>query len=246
MKMVLMQPTFNPWLGYFDLIDYADKFVFLDTVKLNHQSWQTRNKIKIQNTEYLFSIPIQKVKGKKDMFINEVMIDFRKFDFRKKFIRTLEQNYKKSEFFDETIDFIKEIVLFETNYLSIYNINIIKKISQKIGIKTDILILSDTSYRATLNKGELVFDICKYFETTEYVSPLGAKDYLEEYHNIFFRNSVGISYQQYIHPYYRQFGDDFIPYLGIFDLLFNVGFENSLSIIRSGRKYEDVIDSTNY
>lgn len=30
----IMQPTYIPWLGYFDLIDSVDKFVFLDDVKL--------------------------------------------------------------------------------------------------------------------------------------------------------------------------------------------------------------------
>jgi len=66
-----MQPTFNPWLGYFDLIDYVDKFIFLDTVQLNQQSWQTRNKILIQNKEYIFSLPIMKTKSKVDLLYNE-------------------------------------------------------------------------------------------------------------------------------------------------------------------------------
>ena len=32
MKCAIMQPTYIPWLGYFDLIDTADKFVFLDDI----------------------------------------------------------------------------------------------------------------------------------------------------------------------------------------------------------------------
>ena len=66
MKLAIMQPTFNPWLGYFDLIDSVDKFIFLDTVQLSQQSWQTRNKLKVQEKEFMFSIPIQKNKSKKD------------------------------------------------------------------------------------------------------------------------------------------------------------------------------------
>ena len=55
-----MQPTFNPWIGYFDLINGVDKFLFLDTVQLNQQSWQTRNKLKVANKELMISIPIKK------------------------------------------------------------------------------------------------------------------------------------------------------------------------------------------
>ena len=30
MKIAIMQPTFMPWAGYFALINYVDKFVFLN------------------------------------------------------------------------------------------------------------------------------------------------------------------------------------------------------------------------
>ena len=43
-------------------------------------------------------------------------------------------------------------------------------------------------------------------------------------------------YSNYEHPIYNQVGKQFIGYIGIFDLLFNEGFENSLNIIRSGHK----------
>ena len=97
MKVAIMQPTFNPWLGYFDLIDYVDTFIFLDTVQLNQQSWQTRNKIKVQNKELMIPIPTikNKNKNKKDLIIKDTLIDFRKFDFRKKLLKTIELNYKK-------------------------------------------------------------------------------------------------------------------------------------------------------
>ncbi|HEB61690.1 MAG TPA: hypothetical protein ENI82_00925, partial [Bacteroidetes bacterium] len=114
MKLALMQPTFNPWIGYFDLIDYVDIFVFLDTVQLNQQSWQTRNKLKVQDKELLFSVPIQKNKIKSELLIKDTLLDFRKYDFRKKLLRTLEQNYKKSNSFNDVHNFVSELVLYET------------------------------------------------------------------------------------------------------------------------------------
>ena len=241
-----MQPTFNPWLGYFDLIDYVDKFIFLDTVQLNQQSWQTRNKILIQNKEYIFSLPIMKTKSKVDLLIKDALFDFRKFDFRKKLYKTLEQNYKKAHFYDEVNDFIKDIVFYDTNFLSIYNINIITKISEKLKLNTKIMKLSETTYQKNKSKGDMILDICNYFHTTKYISPLGSKEYLDKVKNNFSDKNIDIYYQYYQHPIYNQIGDKFIPYLGIFDLLYNEGFENSAKIIRSGRKYlnMDVIDFT--
>lgn len=46
MKVAITQPTYLPWLGYFDLVDQVDMFVVLDTVQFEKQSWQQRNRIK--------------------------------------------------------------------------------------------------------------------------------------------------------------------------------------------------------
>jgi len=39
----IMQPTFLPWLGYFDLIDRVDVLVILDDVELSKQPVRARN-----------------------------------------------------------------------------------------------------------------------------------------------------------------------------------------------------------
>jgi hypothetical protein len=44
--VAIHQPQYLPWLGYFDKIDKADKFVFLDTVQFKKNEWQNRNKIR--------------------------------------------------------------------------------------------------------------------------------------------------------------------------------------------------------
>ncbi len=238
LKLALMQPTFNPWIGYFDLIDYVDKFIFLDTVQLNQQSWQTRNKFKIQDKELLFSIPILKEKSKYELLIKDTKINFNKFDFRKKLVKTVEQNYKKAKYFNEVNDFIQELIQYDTPYLSKYNINIIMQIAKKLNFNTEILILSKSNYRGELSKGNLVLDICKHFSTTDYISPLGSKEYLDKEIPKFNNSNIEVFYQYYQHPTYNQLGEKFIPYIGIFDLLYNEGFENSAKIIRSGRDYK--------
>ena len=55
----LMQPTYFPWLGYFNLIKQSDIFVLYNTTQLQKRSWQTRNKIKTSNGELFLNIPIK-------------------------------------------------------------------------------------------------------------------------------------------------------------------------------------------
>ena len=60
MKIAIMQPTFMPWAGYFALINYVDKFVFLNDVQFNTRSWQQRNKIFANNKTRFLTVPILK------------------------------------------------------------------------------------------------------------------------------------------------------------------------------------------
>ena len=40
-----MQPYFFPYIGYFNLINMTDIFVFLDNVQFNRRGWIHRNKL---------------------------------------------------------------------------------------------------------------------------------------------------------------------------------------------------------
>ena len=72
--IAIMQPTYLPWLGYFDLIDRSDILVFLDSVQFDKRSWQQRNRIKTPNGELMLTVPVL-TKGKFDQKICDVMID---------------------------------------------------------------------------------------------------------------------------------------------------------------------------
>ncbi len=226
-----MQPTFNPWLGYFNLIAGVDTFVFLDTVQLNQQSWQTRNKLILQGNEYLFSLPIIKEKHKHELFIKDSLLDYRKYDFQIKLLRSLEQNYSKAKYFTRVHPFIKELVLYKTDFLSLYNINIIKKISYMLGLKAKFILLSQSDFEQKSTKEHLVLNICQHFNAKHYLSPLGAKEYLLDSQSIFRQNGIYLQFQDYTHPIYRQLTDSFLANIGIFDLLYNEGFKQSATII---------------
>ena len=78
-KSVIMQPTFIPWAGYFDLIDESDIFVFLDHVQFDYRSWQHK-KIKsspLQKKELFLTIPV--VDGENKQKLKDVLIQRIKF-----------------------------------------------------------------------------------------------------------------------------------------------------------------------
>jgi len=48
----------SAWLGYFDLLDQVDKFVVLDSVQFEKQSWQQRNRIKTPTGLQWLTVPV--------------------------------------------------------------------------------------------------------------------------------------------------------------------------------------------
>jgi hypothetical protein len=44
--LVVLQPGYLPWLGYFDLMHKADVFVHYDDVQFDKHGWRNRNRVK--------------------------------------------------------------------------------------------------------------------------------------------------------------------------------------------------------
>ncbi len=234
MICAIMQPTYIPWIGYFDLIDKVDIFVFYDDVQLAKRSWQVRNRIKSSNGEVWLTLPIKKTKKRDDLIIKEALLNNEE-KWIKKHLNTIKLNYKKSKFFNEVYPDI-ENVYFNATLLSDFNIKLIKLISRRIGINTTF-INSSSLQNIEGQKDFRLVQICKALQIKKYLSPQGSAEYINEKQKggEFVNNNIELYYHNYKHPQYKQLYNNFIPYLGVLDLLFNEGVDNSLDIIRSGR-----------
>ena len=230
-SIAISQPTYLPWIGYFNIIDRVNSFVFLDIVQFDKRSWQQRNKIKTPNGLEYISVPVI-VKGKHNQKIHEVRIQMDS-KFPKNHLRSFEFNYNKSPFYSEYIEDITKIFLktIEHQSLSILNSDIIKFICNTLKIKTKIL--HSTELKISGKGSELLISICDLLKSNNYLSAKGAINYLKEDKLFFDQSNIKISLVDYKHPKYMQRFGKFIPYACIFDLLFNEG-QNSLNIIRSG------------
>ena len=211
----IAQPTFFPWIGYYNIIKNSNMFVFLDNVKFEKHSWQMRNRVKNSSkhsdSEVWMSVPTKGVTN--NTLIKDVIIDNTK-NWKQKHVKTLKNNYSKS--FQE-IKFLTQIYDNEWNKLVDFNIESITKCCQYLGIKTKLIKASDLL--ATGKKGDLVLNICKELNANEYFSTIGSKDYLEDYRDSFEDARIQITYHNYTHPIYKQKGNNFLPNLSILDLI---------------------------
>ncbi|MDL0087835.1 WbqC family protein [Campylobacter gastrosuis] len=219
MKIAIMQPTFLPWLGYFYIIKSVDKFVFLDSVQFERRSWQSRNKIKLNDKEFFLSLCCQKSPQKTQ--INDILLS-KEPKWREKILNTIHHTYSKSINFKNYFEFLKN-ELFVNENLSDFNINLIKKFMSDLGIYTPIYRASKLNL-SNAKREDLLLEICLSLNADSYLSPEGSRNYLQSEHSkqIFNDNKIKIEYLNFAHPIYKQQGKNFVPYLGIIDFLFNI------------------------
>lgn len=224
-----MQPTYLPWMGYFDLIDQADTFVFLDDVDFTKQSWQQRNRIKTPNGVQWLTVPIL-WRGHSGQKILDVIIN-QTSKYKEKHIKTITQSYGKAPFFNLYFEEFSSILVKPYQLLGNLNIDLIAWLCEKLGIYTKLIRSSGLNVNG--KKVQRLINILRAFDADCYLSPPGSRKYIEE-NNLFVSEDIELIYHNYQHPHYNQLHGDFVPYLSIIDLISNEG-SKSLDIIRKGR-----------
>ena len=139
--LVALQPSFLPWIGFFDMVLSADKLVFLDDVKFSKGSWVNRNRIKTKKGLEWITIPLKKNKSENiadiEIFIKSNLLD--------KIQNSIEQSYNKSEYFNKyQKDFFNVLSSsFKKGKLSDMNQELIIWILKKLKIEKKIYRSSD-------------------------------------------------------------------------------------------------------
>src|SRR5262245_18843047 len=72
-SVAIVQSSYIPWKGYFDLIRAADEFILLDDVQFTKRDWRSRNRIKTKDGLHWLSIPVL-TKGRYDQRISDTTI----------------------------------------------------------------------------------------------------------------------------------------------------------------------------
>lgn len=218
MKIAIMQPYLFPYIGYFQLIKAVDKFIVYDDVNFIKQGWINRNSILVQNKSYLFTLPLNNQSSFSK--INEVKISDKFYEsWKMKFLRTIEQSYKKAPFFSDSLMLIKEILngTEENLTISSYNTSCLKIMCTYLDINTEIVDSSSIYSNSDLNGQNRILNICLREEALQYINPIGG---LELYDGEAFKNiGVELNFLKTDSIIYNQFGKEFVPFLSIIDVL---------------------------
>lgn len=228
------QPAYLPWLGYIHKIALSDTYVILDNVQFEKNSFTNRNKIYSTQGELMLTVPLQ-MKGHIGKPIKEIRISNIE-NWRKKHWNSIKQSYTKAPFFERYVSELESFYSKEWVFLIDLTLGMLNFWLKEMNIKTKIIKQSEIGINS--QKQDMVFDLCKATNADVYISGELGQDYLNA--EPFKQAGTEVYFQNYQHPIYPQYRKkDFVPNLGIIDLLMNVGSEDALAFITSGNIQKD-------
>jgi len=217
MKLAIMQPYFFPYIGYLQLISAVDKFIFYDDVNFIKKGWINRNHILMNNKKWMFTIPCIKVTQNKK--INEIFVESKSKDIDKILI-TIKNSYNNAPYFFQVLPLIESIFSTINAQITISKLAItsIREVCDYLNIYSDFE-LSSKIYSETINYGKIerLIQIAKLNDAITYINPIGGMGlYDKEY---FRSNGIKLRFIKSNEIIYKQFVNNFHPFLSIIDVL---------------------------
>lgn len=222
------QPVYLPGIIVFNKIALSDAFMFVGHCDYQPKSWQSHNFIRGPNGPLKLTVPV-----KKGTSINETLIDGD--HWKKKHLRSIEAAYKKRPFFEDYFPFFEEIIASFDGSLAKLNIMLIISACHWLGIYRNLF--ESQKLGITGHKTEMLFNMCKAVNATDYLSSPGETYVIPEQIKPYKHH-----FQVFEHPVYDQ-GAQFIPNLSVIDLLFNVGPRAGEIVRNAGHIGNDVYNS---
>jgi hypothetical protein len=226
-RVAIIQSSYIPWKGYFDIINSVDEFIFLDDVQFTKRDWRSRNKIKTPQGLAWLTIPVI-TRGLFHQSIDSTVIAEA---WARKHWMSLRSNYAKAAYFEEVGSVIKGLYdeVADEKLLSKVNRRLISGICSILGISTRFSLSG--SYASTATKTDRLLLLCQAAAATHYLSGPAAAAYMET--DKFTAAGISVSYADYSgYPEYKQLHGPFEHGVTILDLLFNTG-PNARSYMKS-------------
>jgi hypothetical protein len=227
-SLAVMQPYFFPYIGYFQLINEVDKFVFYDDVAFIKRGWINRNRILINGVSNYITVPCNNISQNK--LINEVKHALNEKEI-KKLLKKLQNTYSRAPFFKDVFPLIETVFNTDSEFISDLAIESIINVSNYLNLDCEFKKSSENYSNQDLNAADRLIDICKIEGVNHYVNPIGGMElYSKRY---FLEQKIRLDFLESQLTVYKQFSKEFVPGLSIIDLLmFNsvIDIKNELVI----------------
>lgn len=230
-RIAIVQSSYLPWKGYFDLIASVDEFVLYDDAQYTKRDWRNRNRIKTANGLLWLTIPVE-VKGRFNQRVRDAVVADRRAIERH--WRTIQTSYARAACFREYESRLESLFRqASSDRLSEVNCQMLSGLCRLLDIQTRITWSMD--YRHAGNATQHLLDICDQAGATTYLSGPSARSYLDV--GMLRDAGIAVEFMDYTgYPEYPQLYPPFEHTVSVIDLLMHTGCDAPRYMLRANRR----------
>lgn len=213
------QPHFLPWMGYVNKALRSEAFVWLHSVQYRKNYYQNRTRIKnTDGTALWLTLPVH---AKFGMTIDQVTVADPRW--RDRIRKTLEQCYRKADFFSEVWGPLEKALAESGDQLDEVNWRTFEALMQTLGAQGTRVVRAGDMGGTSEEPTERLVEICRHLGATAYIAGKGGQNYLRT--EAFEAAGIRVIWQKFDPAalVYRQRSGEFLPGLSVVDCLFNEG-----------------------
>lgn len=214
MKLAIMQPYFFPYIGYFQLLNAVDKFVFYDDVNYIKGGWINRNRLFLAGAVRYITVPLAGASSFEK--ISKICVKTGD-EWVKSMLSSVSQSYCKAPFYKPVQDLLEGVLGSHNGNIAALAKNSIIAVADYIGISTDFVHSSAIYGNQEKNGVERVIDICCIEKADEYWNLPGGRSLYST--DGFEKNGIYLKFVDVSIKPYQQNTAEFHPGLSMLDVL---------------------------
>lgn len=231
MKVVISQPMFFPWIGFFEQIKLSDIYVHYNDVQYSKGGFTNRVQVKSPEGSKWLTVPLKNLRL--GQAINQVEINNQQ-NWRANHFDLLKRSYETAPYYSEMLKLVETVYNRDWDLLDDLSQETLNAICDYFDIFRDKKFISIKDLDVGGASSERVLATTLKLGADTYITGHGASKYLN--HGIFEDAGVRVEYMDYQKKPYPQLYGEFTPYVSILDLIANVGKEG-VNWICSGTIY---------
>lgn len=213
MKLAIMQPYFLPYVGYWQLLAAVDTFILYDNIKYTKKGWINRNRMLLNGRDEMFSLPLKKDSDALDVRERVLAPDFNP----DKLLNQFRGAYQRAPYFRETFSLLERIMRYEDRNLFGFIQHSILRICECLEIGTRIVVSSTIPIDPALKGQDKVLALCAAAGAGVYINAIGGQELYAR--DAFQARGIELQFIRSKPFEYVQFGQTFIPWLSIVDVM---------------------------
>lgn len=171
-RAAIMQPYFFPYLGYYQMAAAVERFLFYDDVNYIKGGYIARNKLFVNDQEWLFTVPLSGASSNR--LIQDVKINPTQWPrWKEKFLRTVGQAYRKASNYGVGMALLEEVLDIPDFNIATLAERSVRLPMEKLGRPVRFHRTSEMGLRHDLKFEERLIYICKREHITHYIQSQG-------------------------------------------------------------------------